>query len=106
MANKKTTVKADASPETMSKEDTAKRRAEITKFYKDNITHLKVQLEYEKLMTEIEQARVQRIQAQMFLAQAYANPDEEQSEETREARKEFDEASNGLKKSFRPLKTN
>jgi len=105
MAKEKTKAESTAAQKPISKEDAAKRRAEITKFYKDNITHLKVQLEYEKLMTEIEQSRVARIQAQMFLAQAYADPDNEPEEAT-QARKEFSEATNGLKKNFRPLKTN
>ena len=38
----------------MSKEEIAKRRSEVTKFYESNIKHLKIQLEYENLLTEIE----------------------------------------------------
>jgi outer membrane protein assembly factor BamD (BamD/ComL family) len=56
----------------LSKEQLAQRRKEITEFYKSNIPHLKAQKEYEQLLTEIEELRAKRIQAQMFLAQAYA----------------------------------
>jgi hypothetical protein len=81
---------------TLSKEEIAKRREEITNFYKENIKHLKVQKEYEELLRDVEKARVERIQAQMFMAQAYAagNPEEEmdeapEGEEPSEAAKEF-----------------
>ena len=55
----------------LSQEEVKARRAEITKFYKDQIPHLKVQAEYERLMTEIEENRAKRMQAQAFLANAY-----------------------------------
>jgi hypothetical protein len=58
----------------MSKEKIAKRRAEVTKYYKEQIPHLKTQLQYEELMTNIEEQRVKRLQAQAFLAQAYGQP--------------------------------
>ena len=97
--------KANTKSETeMSKEDIAKRRSEVTKFYESNIKHLKVQLEYENLLTEIEKTRVSRIQAQMFLAQTYGN--DATDEDVTEAKKEFDEAAGELKKGFRSLKTN
>jgi len=54
----------------LSKEELAQRRKEITDYYKDNIKHLKIQLEYEELLMNIEKTRAERIQAQMFLAQA------------------------------------
>ena len=60
----------------MTKEELAARRAEITKFYKESISHLKVQKEYEVLLMEIEEARAKRIQAQMFLAQALTAQEE------------------------------
>lgn len=58
----------------LSKEELAKRRTEITDYYKDNIKHLKIQLEYEQLLRDIEETRAQRVQHQMFLAQAMAPP--------------------------------
>jgi hypothetical protein len=72
-------------PTPLSKEEIAERRKEITAFYKENITHLKVQKEYEELLRDIEKARAERIQSQMFLAQAYASGEgEEESEELEE----------------------
>lgn len=56
----------------LSKEEIAKRRAEITTFYKESIEHLKIQEEYETLLLKIEEARAKRIQAQIALAQFYA----------------------------------
>jgi len=56
----------------LSKEELAERRQEVTSFYKDNIKHLKVQLDYEEYLTKIEKTRAERLQAQMFMAQAYA----------------------------------
>lgn len=58
----------------LSEEELIEKRAEITAFYKENITHLKVQLEYETMLRDIEKARAERIQAQMFLAQSMAQP--------------------------------
>lgn len=75
----------------LSKEELQKRRTEITTFYKDNIKHLKVQKEYEELLRDIERARVERIQAQMFLAQAYDSGEENEGE-IGEAEREFQEA--------------
>jgi hypothetical protein len=92
----------------MSKEEIAKRRSEVTKFYESNIKHLKIQLEYENLLTEIEKTRVSRIQAQMFLAQTYGDNSEDAAtdEGVAEAKKEFNEAAQNIKSGFRPLKTN
>ena len=73
----------------LSPEELAKRRQEITNFYKDNAKHLKVQLEYEKLLTDIEKARAERVQAQMFMAQAYA-AQEKQNGQASEAEMDFE----------------
>jgi hypothetical protein len=64
----------------MSKEKIAKRRAEVTKYYKEQIPHLKTQLQYEELMTNIEEQRVKRLQAQAFLAQAYGQTEESEED--------------------------
>jgi|21_taG_2_1085346.scaffolds.fasta_scaffold23893_1 hypothetical protein len=56
--------------EQASKEQMDAKRAEVTAFYKENIKHLKVQLEYETLMRDIEVARAERLQSQMFIAQS------------------------------------
>ena len=54
----------------LSEEEMVAKREEINNFYKENIEHLKVQLEYEGMLRDIEKARAERVQAQMFLAQA------------------------------------
>lgn len=74
--------------EELSPQEVAKRKEQVSKFYKDNIKHLKVQLEYEELLTKIEKCRAERLQAQIFMAQAYAtqNPDEE----VKQAKADFD----------------
>jgi len=56
----------------MSKEELRERRKKVTEYYEDHIPHLKVQLEYERLLTEIEENRAKRAQAQKFLAQIMA----------------------------------
>ena len=70
--------------ETLSPEEIKLRKAEITKFYKDQLPHLKVQAEYERLMTEIEESRAKRLQAQAFLANAYETMDKDEEEEKKE----------------------
>ena len=61
--------------EGLSKEELTERRQKITDYYEEHIPHLKVQLEYERLLTEIEENRAKRVQAQKFMAQVMA-PDE------------------------------
>jgi hypothetical protein len=62
----------DKQPE-LTKEQLNARREEITAFYKENLPHLEVQAEYEMLLAAIEKARAERMQAQMFMAQQYAD---------------------------------
>ena len=61
---------------TLTKEELNARRDEITNFYKENIKHLEIQAEYEMLLSTIEKARAERMQAQMFMAQQYADQKE------------------------------
>ena len=78
MADNKSTGE---SKKDFTKEEAAQRRAEVTKFYKTNLPHLK--------------------------AQTYANSEEgDEDRDITEAKKEFQDASNEINKSFRPLKTN
>ena len=85
--------------ETLSKEELAKRRQEVSNFYKDNLKHLKVQLEYEEYLTKIEETRAKRLQAQMFMAQAYAAQENGPQEKApSEAKAQFDEAKRTLKR--------
>jgi hypothetical protein len=75
---------SDETNKELSPEEVKARRAEITKFYKEQIPHLKVQAEYERLMTEIEESRAKRVQAQGFLAEFYVNMEEEKNKEEQE----------------------
>jgi len=82
---------SDKDPQ-LSKEELSNRREEITTFYKDNIPHLEVQADYEMLLAQIEKSRAERMQAQMFMAQQYAdqkegsvNPDSEEGKAFQEA---------------------
>jgi len=62
--------------EKASKENMDAKRAEVTAWYKESMIHLKVQLEYETILKDIEVARAERVQSQMFLSQAMAGPDQ------------------------------
>lgn len=59
----------------ISKNEMNAKREEITAYYKDSIKHLKIQVEYETLLKDIEVARAERIQSQMFIAQTMAGPE-------------------------------
>lgn len=78
----------------LSEDELRERREEITKFYKDNIPHLTVQAEYEELLATIDKARAERLQAQIFMAQAAAqqNPSEEISKEEKEFKEAMEKA--------------
>ncbi len=91
---------------TLTKEEAAKRRAEITKFYKDQIPHLKVQAQYEELMTKIEESRAKRLQAQAFLANAYETMESDEQESKESAKKDFEEMKDpvSMEKPVRQLK--
>ena len=83
----------DPTQENLSKEELSERRKEIAAFYKDNIPHLTVQAEYEALLADIEKSRAERMQAQMYLAQAYAAQQEgNKADPTSEDAKAFKEA--------------
>ena len=85
---------------TLSKEELNARRDEITDFYKDNIKHLEIQAEYEMLLSTIEKARAERMQAQMFMAQQYADQKEggvaADSEEAIAFKKAMENAANNI----------
>jgi len=68
------TVNSGNIPENLSPEEMAKRRAEITKYYEEHIPALKIQYEYEELLRDIEKFRAERLQAQMFMTKAMAEP--------------------------------
>lgn len=77
----------------MSREEIAARKAEMSAFYTENLEHLKIQLEYEEHLTKIEKTRAERLQAQMFMMQAYAAQEgSEPGEMNKEAAMEFEKA--------------
>ena len=67
--------------EGLSKEEIQERRKKITEYYEEHIPHLKIQLEYERLLTEIEENRAKRVQAQKFMAQVMAPEGKEEVQE-------------------------
>ena len=92
MAKVKESVETPETTTEMSPEEMKKKRAEITKFYRESIKNLEVQLEYEKLLTDIEKQRAERVQAQMFLAQAYGASEKAQSQAAQDWDEEFENA--------------
>jgi hypothetical protein len=91
---------AEDAQKTLTTEEAAKRRADITKFYKAQIPHLKVQAQYEELMTQIEESRAKRLQAQAFLANAYETMESEEPEPEKEEtiEKDFNKSAESAKK--------
>ncbi len=84
----------------LSKEEMEQRRAEITAYYEEHIPALKVQLEYEGLLRDIEKCRAERVQAQMFVANTMAGPPDvppvpAQNQNLKVAKNEFDAAKQG-----------
>lgn len=57
----------------MTKDSMKDKKEQMDSFYKENMKYLTTQVEYEKLLTEIEKLRAERINAQMFIAQALVN---------------------------------
>lgn len=86
---KKTVKSAEEIAAETSKVEMDTKRAEITAYYKESIKHLKIQLEYETILKDIEAARAERIQAQSFIANAMH---EQQSESQVQAQKSNSQA--------------
>lgn len=61
----------------MSPKEMAERKSKLTQFYKDQIEFLKVQLAYENLLADIEDARARATFAQVKVAQMLAGPSKE-----------------------------
>jgi len=73
----------------MSQEELEERRKKVTEFYEGNIPHLKVQCEYEELLTKIEENRAKRLQAQLMIAQMMAT--QEENPANMQAREDFEQ---------------
>lgn len=76
MAKKTKEIATPNAKEKASKKEMDAKRAEVTAWYKESMVHLKVQLEYETILKDIEVARAERIQSQMFISQAMAGPEQ------------------------------
>lgn len=66
----------------MSLEEMAERKSKLTQFYKEQIEFLKIQLEYETLIADVEDQRARATYAQVKLAQMLAGPSKEAPEPT------------------------
>lgn len=88
----------ETNKESMTTEEANKKRKEITDWYKKQVPHLKAQAEYERLMTEIEECRAKRVQAQAFLADAYMQMEgAKEDSEKPEAEKDFEKSMSARK---------
>ena len=82
-------------PENLSPEELAARKEDMLTFYKESMPYLKAQLEYETMLSDIDEMRLKRTQIQMTYAQMMATPPEEdpmpksdKASETRKLKKE------------------
>jgi len=64
-------------PENLSPEELAARKEDMLTFYKESMPYLKAQLEYETMLSDIDEMRLKRTQIQMTYAQMMATPPEE-----------------------------
>lgn len=72
--------------EQLSQEQLEARRLEMENFYKNSIPYLEAQVKYEKLLTEVEQARYQRATMQFqYASMMSANlPESDEEDELRQ----------------------
>jgi len=80
--------------EQMSPEELAQRKEEMKNFYDDSVPYLESQAKYEKLLTEIEEARFKRANYQYQFAMMMANQPKEEEDENENP---TDEAPKGRK---------
>lgn len=76
----------------LTPEELERRKTELTKYYKEESEFLKLQLEYETLLANIEDTRLRRMVAIMRQAQIAAGPPEESGEEPGDASQERKES--------------
>lgn len=72
--------------EPMTQEDIANQREKLTEYYEKTIPFLKLQAEYEDLITQIQEAKTKRVFAQAQIAQFLAPETEENTEEEKPTR--------------------
>ena len=69
--------------ELLTPEEVKERKERLTQYYTEQVEFLTVQLQYETLVTDIEEQRAKRLQFQVMVANMLA-PDEEPLEEVEE----------------------
>ena len=67
--------------ENLSPEELIAKKEEMLQFYTESMPYLKAQLEYEKMLSEIDEMRLKRTQIQMAYAQMMAPPEEDPTDE-------------------------
>ena len=68
--------------ELLTPEEVKERKEKLTQYYTEQVEFLTVQLEYETLVTQIEEQRAKRLQYQVMVANMLAEePEEEEVEE-------------------------
>jgi hypothetical protein len=66
----------------LTQEEIQNNRKKLMEYYEENIPFLKLQSEYEELITSIQQSKTNRLIAQIQFAQIMSPPQEERKEET------------------------
>ncbi len=64
-------------PENLSPEELKVKKEEMLQFYKESMPYLEAQLDYEKMLSEIDEMRLKRTQIQMAYAQMMAPPEDD-----------------------------
>ena len=90
----------------LTPEELAKRKEDLTRFYTDQIGFLKIQVEYEDLLTRIEESRTRRGMAIIRMAEMMSGPEPETEPKKDEILKPIVEDPGTSKETvFRTLKT-
>ena len=63
--------------ENLSPEELTAKKEEMLQFYKESMPYLEAQLNYEKMLSEIDEMRLKRTHIQMQYAQMMAPPEKE-----------------------------
>lgn len=70
--------------ELLTPEEVKERKEKLVQYYTEQVQFLTVQLEYETLVTQIEEQRAKRLQFQVMVANMLADePEEEEAEQPR-----------------------
>ena len=67
--------------ELLTPEEVKERKEKLTQYYTEQVQFLTVQLEYETLVTQIEEQRAKRLQYQVMVANMLAEEPEEEEEQ-------------------------